>query len=128
MAWGSSALAQDAPKNKANETHKTAIGATEKPEKAKAAQANTEKSANKLPKSDIELPKAPIATASAKKALSDKVAAILHEKWLRNTNIGIRVVDLDSGDVVYEHNGDKWLKPASNTKLVTTSLFSMWSI
>ena len=122
MAWSTSALAQDAPKNKATETHKTAIGAVDKPEKAKATpQANTDKSANKLPKSDIELPKAPIATASAKKALSEKVAAILHEKWLRNTNVGIRVVDLDSGDVVYEHNGDKWLKPASNTKLVTTA-------
>ena len=67
------------------------------------------------------LPGVPVADRDVKKALDKKVAAILGEKILRGRSVGIQITDLDSGDVVYAHNADKMLTPASNTKLVTTA-------
>ncbi len=69
----------------------------------------------------FSLPKGPVASKSVKKSLADKVQVILNEKALNNTSVGIQVVDLDTGDVVYSHDESKLLKPASNTKLVTTA-------
>lgn len=70
---------------------------------------------------EIKLATAPVTTKSAKKSMADKVSAILHEKALFKTQTGIQVIDLDSGDVVYSHNADTLLKPASNTKLLTSA-------
>ena len=96
-------------------------GADTKSPKPATVAATESQPAKQLPVTDIELPKAPVADAATKKSLSQKVAAILNEKAIRGTTIGIRVVDLDSGDVVYARNDSAWLKPASNTKLVTTA-------
>ncbi len=70
---------------------------------------------------EIKLASTPIVGKSARKSMADQVAAILREKTLFNTQTGIQIVDLDSGDIVYSHNADKLLKPASNTKLLTTA-------
>ncbi len=48
-----------------------------------------------------------------KKAMSSSI--------LRNADIGIQIVSVDSGEVVYERNPDLRLNPASNTKLVTSA-------
>ena len=95
-----------------------------------AAEKSTEKSLDTKPtetagtKDNFEkysLPKPPIASKATKKSLADKVQAILNEKVLKNTSIGIQITDLDSNDVIYSHNPNILLKPASNTKLVTTA-------
>ena len=39
-----------------------------------------------------------------------------------SSTIAVHVVDLDNGQVVYTNGADRWLKPASNTKLFTTAL------
>lgn len=70
---------------------------------------------------EIALPHAPIASKDVHKTLAGKVAAILKEKTLRGTSIGIEILDLDTNDVVYAHDAQKVLKPASNTKLLTTA-------
>lgn len=69
----------------------------------------------------IQLATAPKASKDVKKRLASKMSEIFKLKALRNTAIGVHIVDLDSGDVVYAHNADKLLKPASNTKLLTTA-------
>ncbi|MBQ9396842.1 MAG: D-alanyl-D-alanine carboxypeptidase [Proteobacteria bacterium] len=68
-----------------------------------------------------ELPAPAIASNAVKKALSDRVQAILNEKVIKNASVGIQILDLETGDVVYKHNETKLLKPASNTKLLTTA-------
>ncbi|MBQ8036130.1 MAG: D-alanyl-D-alanine carboxypeptidase, partial [Proteobacteria bacterium] len=69
----------------------------------------------------FSLPERPVASKAVKKSLSDRVASVLAEKAIRNTSVGVKVVDLDTGDVVYAHNDTMLLKPASNTKLLTTA-------
>lgn len=65
---------------------------------------------------------APAAASDAvKKSLSDRVQSILNEKVIRNAAVGIQILDLENGDVVYRHNETRLLKPASNTKLLTTA-------
>jgi len=77
--------------------------------------------AQNLPVSDIELP-APVGmTADKKQAIEKKIAGILNEKALHNTDTTIEVRDLDTGKVIYAHNADKLVKPASNNKMLTTA-------
>lgn len=56
-----------------------------------------------------------------KKELAAQVDRILKEKTLKSAKVGIQILDLESGDIVYELNSGKALKPASNTKLLTTA-------
>lgn len=93
-----------------------------KGEDTKPVHANAKggKASQTLPQSDIELPKLTLKDAQ-KKALAKRLETAMGEKALRNTAIGVHIVDLDTGEVVYQKNADKGLKPASNTKLVTTA-------
>ncbi len=78
-------------------------------------------SVQNLPVSDIELPAPVDMSAEKKQAIQKKIAGILNEKALRNTDTTIEVRDLDTGKVIYAHNADKLVKPASNNKLLTTA-------
>lgn len=49
------------------------------------------------------------------------IEAILNEPDLPSAIWGIYAIDLETGRVVYSHNGDKNLIPASNLKLFTTA-------
>ncbi len=53
--------------------------------------------------------------------LRKDIKAALNTSILRDAGIGIQIVSVDSGDVVYEYNPDLLLNPASNTKLVTSA-------
>ncbi len=57
--------------------------------------------------------------------LNTDIGAILNDKLLAKTQVGIRIVRMGetpaSVKVVYEHNGNLPLVPASNLKIVTTS-------
>ena len=54
--------------------------------------------------------------------LEDEITEILTAKVAKRAFWGIKVVDLDTSETVYEVNGGKLFLPASNTKLFSTAL------
>ncbi|MEW5806823.1 MAG: D-alanyl-D-alanine carboxypeptidase/D-alanyl-D-alanine-endopeptidase [Acidobacteriota bacterium] len=68
---------------------------------------------------------APARKPAAKKkinlALRDKLAAIASSKCLVKANVGIKVVSLDDGEVIFEKNAYEPLIPASNMKVLTSA-------
>ncbi|MFI5380757.1 MAG: D-alanyl-D-alanine carboxypeptidase, partial [Tepidisphaerales bacterium] len=64
---------------------------------------------------------APLALAD----IDNDIAAILNDKLIQKNPVGVVIVRLDSaggpGKLVYAHNPDTPLMPASNMKLLTTS-------
>jgi D-alanyl-D-alanine carboxypeptidase/D-alanyl-D-alanine-endopeptidase (penicillin-binding protein 4) len=70
------------------------------------------------------LPQAAPATTSAKtprtiEELRARIAEVLAKPELSSAMVGIKVGSLDSGQVLFEANADKLLRPASNMKLYT---------
>ena len=55
------------------------------------------------------------------KRLERNINKTLKTSILKNALIGIQIVSLKSGQVVYEHNPELSLNPASNTKLITSA-------
>lgn len=53
--------------------------------------------------------------------LGDAVASVLQDPALQGAQVGLHVVRLDDGAVLYSHNADDLLVPASNVKLITTA-------
>jgi serine-type D-Ala-D-Ala carboxypeptidase/endopeptidase (penicillin-binding protein 4) len=53
--------------------------------------------------------------------LQQKISAVLARPELSSALIGIKVVSLDTGKVIFEENEDKLLRPASNMKLYTVA-------
>lgn len=77
------------------------------------------------PAADVALA-APAAAAVAPPSLDPadlkpRIDAILAAKALTGATIGVQAVDLATGAVLYSHNPDVALNPASNIKLVTTA-------
>jgi len=58
--------------------------------------------------------------AQPKSSLSDSIDRILDAEAFRNASWGVRIVDLSSGDIIYQHNARRSFVPASNAKLYTT--------
>ena len=121
-AW---AVAQDAPKLRTIEGRKPVISDVKAEKTPQEAKTKADKPAVNLPKtttvSEVKLAASPKASKEDKKSFADQMKQIFQLKALRNTQIGVHIVDLDTGDVVYAHQADKWMKPASNTKLLTTA-------
>lgn len=73
----------------------------------------------------VEVPREHPATgaqpAAAPSTLKEHIDAVLGEAFLETATVGVSVVDLDSGTVLYRRNDDTPLNPASNVKLVTTA-------
>ena len=61
------------------------------------------------------------ASSPAARVADEKVEAILGSPGYEHARWGLLVVDSDSGEVVYEHNPDALMRPASVTKLYSTS-------
>lgn len=59
-------------------------------------------------------------TARTLKALNGEIKEIISDKGLRQTDIGILIYSLDNNKIYYEKNMDKYLTPASVTKVVTS--------
>ncbi len=62
------------------------------------------------------------AQETAELGLAQRIDAILARPAGQRTHWGIFVVDLDTGETLYEHNADRLFVPASNVKLVSTAI------
>ena len=121
---GHAAWAQDAPKLRTidgRQAQATAETAVERQAAPEAAPSEVEKATQTLPVSDIKLPAPAYISKATRKDLANRVASLYKLNAIRNSTVGVQIVDLDSGSVIYSHDEDKLLKPASNTKLVTTA-------
>ena len=59
--------------------------------------------------------------ASGDSALSATLQKLAGEAWKADIDVGLMVVDLDTGEQLFEHNADKSYNPASVTKVLTTA-------
>ncbi|MGI9036669.1 MAG: D-alanyl-D-alanine carboxypeptidase/D-alanyl-D-alanine endopeptidase, partial [Pyrinomonadaceae bacterium] len=53
--------------------------------------------------------------------LQEKIRAVLARPELRRGQVGVKIVSLDTGKVLFENNSEKYLMPASNMKNFTIS-------
>src|SRR5215813_2506776 len=61
------------------------------------------------------------ASAKTLAELQNRIAEILHKPELAQAIVGVKVASLDTGRVLFEENGMKLLRPASNMKLYTVA-------
>jgi len=61
------------------------------------------------------------APARPPRALPDALNGIIQSGDLSRTSLGIRVIEADTGRVVFNHNAELPLKPASNMKVMTSA-------
>jgi D-alanyl-D-alanine carboxypeptidase/D-alanyl-D-alanine-endopeptidase (penicillin-binding protein 4) len=80
-------------------------------------------SARSAPSAPTEAPPAETPTPAAERpaTLPEQIDALLSAPFLKKATIGISVVDLRSGKVLFSRGEDISLNPASNIKLVTTA-------
>jgi serine-type D-Ala-D-Ala carboxypeptidase/endopeptidase (penicillin-binding protein 4) len=72
----------------------------------------------------LSLPSAHAAPAdkrAEREALKTALLEVLQRTPLKASRVGIHMVSLEDGSVVFSHNGDDLLNPASNVKLVTAA-------
>jgi D-alanyl-D-alanine carboxypeptidase/D-alanyl-D-alanine-endopeptidase (penicillin-binding protein 4) len=55
-------------------------------------------------------------------SLRERIAAHLAQPRFTSASWGVKVVSLESGKTIFEHNPQKYFNPASNAKLYTTAL------
>jgi serine-type D-Ala-D-Ala carboxypeptidase/endopeptidase (penicillin-binding protein 4) len=55
----------------------------------------------------------------SKKIANDVNKLIINDSALLNANVGISIYDVATNQYLYNHNGNKYLVPASNTKIAT---------
>lgn len=60
-----------------------------------------------------------VSVASA--GLAEKIDGIIHQSSQKNVQYSIIVVKADTGEVVYSHDANKAMIPASNMKIITTA-------
>lgn len=53
--------------------------------------------------------------------LRERLESALREKPLSRSRVGVQVMEVRDGDVLFAHNADKPFNPASNTKILTTA-------
>ena len=61
------------------------------------------------------------ASPASIKALAGKIDGLLAGKHIKDTRVGIHVMDVHSGQVLYTHDAQKTYNPASNAKIVTAA-------
>nr|WP_277605843.1 D-alanyl-D-alanine carboxypeptidase/D-alanyl-D-alanine-endopeptidase [Glycomyces sp. L485] len=54
-------------------------------------------------------------------ALAEAIDAILADARLTDSQVGVVVADADTGDILYDHNGDKRANAGSNNKIATAA-------
>jgi D-alanyl-D-alanine carboxypeptidase/D-alanyl-D-alanine-endopeptidase (penicillin-binding protein 4) len=63
----------------------------------------------------------PLLATPASRPLAPSLAAILKSPDMARSQVGVRVVEADSGRVLFDHNAQLPLKPASNMKVMTSA-------
>ncbi len=62
-----------------------------------------------------------LATPLAAGGIAERVKPVINAAEYKHAHWGILFVDLDKGEVLYEHNADKLFVPASTTKLFSVA-------
>jgi serine-type D-Ala-D-Ala carboxypeptidase/endopeptidase (penicillin-binding protein 4) len=78
-------------------------------------------SATVTPQADTSS-RTPPAPPSPRVALKAAIDSLISDPMFRNAQWGILIVDADSGDTLYSHNAGKLFLPASNMKIITSSV------
>ncbi len=60
-------------------------------------------------------------TEDSLRRLAKNIDKVLTTSILKNASVGIQIVSMGSGEVIYERNSELSLNPASNTKLLTSA-------
>ena len=72
--------------------------------------------------STIEVPPlAPPKPSEAVQRLHAKIEATLNDPLIASSNVGVKIVSLETGEVLYEKNAEKLYHPASTMKLITAA-------
>ncbi|MFP2897523.1 D-alanyl-D-alanine carboxypeptidase/D-alanyl-D-alanine-endopeptidase [Corallococcus sp. 4LFB] len=70
----------------------------------------------------VTLAASPSAEKKAEReALKNALVQVMQRTALKSSRVGVHMQSLDDGTVVFSHNADELLNPASNVKLVTSS-------
>lgn len=76
------------------------------------------------PPRSTTLPRTPVGSPVHERkiaALREQLEAALHEPPLSTVRVGVAVITIADGDVLFSHNADGRFNPASNTKMLTTA-------
>lgn len=60
-------------------------------------------------------------TADRKDVLKTEIDRILSNKCAKEAKVGIKIIDINTGETLYDLNSDTLFTPASNIKLITTA-------
>ena len=72
--------------------------------------------------STIEVPPpAPLMLSAAVQRLQAEIETTLNDPLLASSNVGLKVVSITTGEVLYEKNAEKLYHPASTMKLITAA-------
>ena len=67
-------------------------------------------------------PQRPAANAETIDSLKARIAAHISQPRFAPAAWGVKIVSLDTGKTIFEHNAEKYFSPASNAKLYSTAL------
>ena len=56
-----------------------------------------------------------------RKSLNEKFTEVVSRENLNRGNLGVKIAKLEGGEVIFEHNAEKYFMPASNMKSFTVS-------
>ena len=96
---------------------------TETPQQTPATQPSPSPSPALVPQASPEpaVPAPKVTPATTLPELQAKISEILAKPELESAIVGVKVVSLDNGRVLFEENANKLLRPASNMKLYTVA-------
>lgn len=101
----------------------SAIAQRERRTETQQTAPNQQPSPSPLPQASPEPSVAPpkVTPATTLPELQAKISEILAKPELASAMVGVKVVSLDTGRVLFEENANKLLRPASNMKLYTVA-------
>ena len=96
---------------------------TETPQQTPATQPSPSPSPALVPQASPEpaVPAPKVTPATTLPELQAKISEILAKPELESAIVGVKVISLDNGRVLFEENANKLLRPASNMKLYTVA-------
>jgi D-alanyl-D-alanine carboxypeptidase/D-alanyl-D-alanine-endopeptidase (penicillin-binding protein 4) len=74
-----------------------------------------------LPSAALSAPPTAAQKRADREALKAALMEVLQRTALKSSRVGVHMQSLDDGTVVFSHNADELLNPASNVKLVTSA-------